>query len=170
MVKSDKILGIVLKGLFWKWLQILVVCGVFCNLCIWFEWLGKNWRCVWTPTCERKGRFHCHLFWLNVCVCRFFFIGIRVILFVNGPGDLDRVISKTQKIVSDASLLNTLHDKVQIKAKWSNQGKGLVHSPTLPCCSYWKGSLQVVLDYGRPTYKLCIYLSICFIFIYIYIL
>ena len=42
-------------------------------------------------------------------------------VFVNGPGDLGsipgRVIPKTQKIVLDASLLNTQHYKVQIKGK-----------------------------------------------------
>ena len=40
-------------------------------------------------------------------------------VFANGPGDRgsipDRVISKTQKMVFDASLLNTQHYKVRIK-------------------------------------------------------
>ena len=40
---------------------------------------------------------------------------------VNGPGDLcsipGRVMSKTQKIVPDASLLNTQHYKVRVKCK-----------------------------------------------------
>ena len=44
---------------------------------------------------------------------------VRVL--ANGPGDLgsipDRVIPKTQKIVLDASLLNTQHYKVRIKGK-----------------------------------------------------
>ena len=44
MVKSDKILGVVLYGLFWKWLQILIVCGMFCNVWVWF---------VWALTCRR---------------------------------------------------------------------------------------------------------------------
>ena len=39
-------------------------------------------------------------------------------VFTNGPGDRDsipgRVISKTQKIVLDAALLNTQHYKVGI--------------------------------------------------------
>ena len=35
-------------------------------------------------------------------------------VFANGPGDLG---SKTQKMVLDASLLNTQHYKVQIKGK-----------------------------------------------------
>ena len=42
-------------------------------------------------------------------------------VFANGPGDLGsipgRVIPKTQKMVLDASLLNTWHYKVRIKGK-----------------------------------------------------
>ena len=34
------------------------------------------------------------------------------------------------------------------RVKWSNPGKGVVPSPALWCSSYWKGSLQVTLDYG----------------------
>ena len=41
-----------------------------------------------------------------------------------------RVISKTQKMVLDASLLNTQHYKVRIKGKWSNPGKGVASSTT----------------------------------------
>ena len=48
-------------------------------------------------------------------------IGIMVRVFANGPGDLGsilgRIIPKTQKMVLDASLLNTQHYKVQIKSK-----------------------------------------------------
>ena len=48
-------------------------------------------------------------------------IGLAVRVFANGPGDLGsipgRVIPKTQKMVLDASLLNTQHYKVQIKGK-----------------------------------------------------
>ena len=47
------------------------------------------------------------------------FLPIRV--FANDPGDLSsipgRVIPKTQKMVLDASLLNTQHYKIQIKGK-----------------------------------------------------
>ena len=54
-------------------------------------------------------------------------------VFANGPGDLGsipaRVIPKTQKMVLDATLLNTQHYKVRIKVKWSNPGKGV--APTL---------------------------------------
>ena len=48
-------------------------------------------------------------------------IGIMVKVLTNGPGDLGsipgRVIPKTQKIVLDASLLNTQQYKVRIKRK-----------------------------------------------------
>ena len=47
--------------------------------------------------------------------------GIIVRVFANGPGDLgsipSRVIPKTQKMVLDASLLNTQHYKIRIKGK-----------------------------------------------------
>ena len=46
---------------------------------------------------------------------------VAVRVFANGPGDLGsipgRVIPKTQKMVLDASLLNTQHYKVRIKGK-----------------------------------------------------
>ena len=81
-------------------------------------------------------------------------------MFANGPGDLGsipgRVIPKTQKMVLDASLLNTQHFKVWIKGKWSNPGKGVAPSPTPWCSSYQKGSLRVTLDYGRQLYLLYI--------------
>ena len=47
---------------------------------------------------------------------------------------------------------------VWIKSKWSNSGKSVVPSPTPWCNSYWKGSLWVTLDHGRPTY---IHMCVC---------
>ena len=48
-------------------------------------------------------------------------IGLVVRVFANRPGNLGsipgRVIPKTQKMVLDASLLNTQHYKVRIKGK-----------------------------------------------------
>ena len=77
-------------------------------------------------------------------------------MFANGLGDQGlipgQVITKTQKMVLDSSLLNTQHYKVQIKRKWSNPGKRIVPSLKLHCSSYWKGNLWVTLNYGRPTY------------------
>ena len=59
------------------------------------------------------------------------------------------VIPKTQKMVLDASLLNTQHYKVRIKGKVEQSREGVAPSPTHWCSSYRKGSLWVTLDYGR---------------------
>ena len=79
-------------------------------------------------------------------------------MFANGLGDqgsiLGRALPKTQKMVLDATLLNTQHYKVKIKAKWNNPGKGVAPNPTFWCRSYRKGSLQVTLDYSRQLYLL----------------
>ena len=83
-------------------------------------------------------------------------IGLGVRVFANGPGDLGsipgRVIPKTQKMVLDASLLNTQHYEVLIKGKVEQSREGVAPSPTPWCSSYRKGSLRVTLDYGRQLY------------------
>ena len=57
-------------------------------------------------------------------------------VFANGPGDRGsipgRVIPKTQKIVLDAALLNTQHNKVRIKGKVEQSKE---RSSTLPYTS-----------------------------------
>ena len=59
-------------------------------------------------------------------------------LFANGPGDWGsipgRVIPKTQKMVLDATLLNTQHYKVRIKSKVEQSREW---SSTLPYISVW---------------------------------
>ena len=79
-------------------------------------------------------------------------------VFASGPGDLgsipSRVIPKTQKMVLDASLLNTQHYKVRIKGKVEQSREGVAPSPTHWCSSYRKGSFRVTLDYGRQLYLL----------------
>ena len=100
--------------------------------------------------------------------------------FANGQGDQSSipgwVIPKTQKMVLNATLLNPQHHKVKIKVKWSNPGKGVAPSPTPQCSHYWKGSLQVTLDYGRQLYftiyiYIYIYVCVCvYIYMYIYTL
>ena len=70
---------------------------------------------------------------------------------------------KIQKMVLDASLLNTQHYKVWIKSirvKWSNPGKGVEPSRTSHCSSYWKGSLRLALNYSSQLYLLYIYIYI----------
>ena len=88
----------------------------------------------------------------------FAIIGLAVRVFANGPGDLGsipgRIIPKTQKMVLDASLLNTQHYKVRIKGKVEPSREGVAPSPTSWCSSYRKGSLRVTLDYGRQLYFL----------------
>ena len=99
--------------------------------------------------------------------------GLAVRVFANGPGDLGsvpgRVIPKTQKMVLDASLLNTQHYKVRIKGKVEQSREGVAPSPTPWCSSYRKGSLRVTLDYGRQlTLYMYVYMHVA-IDIYIYI-
>ena len=36
-----------------------------------------------------------------------------------------------------------------LRVKWSNPGKRVASSPTPRCCSNWKGSLRVALDYSH---------------------
>ena len=82
---------------------------------------------------------------------------MMVRVFANDPGDLglNPVIPKTQKLVLDTSLLNTI--KYGTRVKWNNPGKGVAPSPTSWCSSYRKGSLRVTLDYGRQLYLLYLY-------------
>ena len=86
-------------------------------------------------------------------------IGLGVRVFAQWPGrpgfNPGRVIPKTQKMVLDASLLNTQHYKVRIKGKVEQSREGVAPSPTPWCSSYRKGSLRVTLDNGRQLY-LCI--------------
>ena len=63
-------------------------------------------------------------------------IGLMSRVFPNSPEDPGLVIPKIQKMLLDATLLNTQHYKVRIKVKWSNPGKGVVPSPTSWCSSY----------------------------------
>ena len=78
---------------------------------------------------QLNGFKYCYLLFATVerfqillfIVCKLLDIGQAVRVFANGPGDLGsipgRVIPKTQKMVLDASLLNTQHYKVRIKGK-----------------------------------------------------
>ena len=64
MMRSDKILDVILYNLFCKWPQFIAIFGIFCSVCVWLGWLGKKWMCIWALTCGRKGCFDRHLFWL----------------------------------------------------------------------------------------------------------
>ena len=129
-------------------------------------------------------------FYATIYVCCFFLIyhfykiasvlipdiGQAVSVFANGPGDLGsipgRVVPKTQKMVLEASLLNTQHYKVRIKGKVEQSWEGVAPSPTPWCSSYRKGSPRVTLDYGRQLYftywyKVFFVYCCCFCFFYI---
>ena len=84
------------------------------------------------------------------------FLKSMVRVLANGPRDLGsipgRVIPKTQKMVLDASLLNTQHYKVRIKGIGVSPGKGVAPSPIPWCSSYQKESLWVTLDNDRQLY------------------
>ena len=62
-----------------------------------------------------------------------------VSVFATRLGDrgliLGRVMPKTQKMVLNAYLLDTQHNKLRIKVKWINLGNGVEPSPTHPCSS-----------------------------------
>ena len=70
---------------------------------------------------------------LDKNIGRYLYIGIIVRVFAIGLGDLGsitgRVIPKTQKMVLDATMLNTQHYKVRIKGKVVQCGE---RSNTLP--------------------------------------
>ena len=90
-------------------------------------------------------------------------------VFANGLGDLGsipgRVIPKTQKMVLDASLLNTQYSKVRIKGKVEQSWEKSNAPPTTWCSSYWKGSIQITLKYlnFKENSSICL-----FIYLFIY--
>ena len=127
------------------------------------EWVRINeWGGMW-----EKRNLLLRYFYYCICYCDWP-IGIMVRVFANGPRHwgsiLCQVIPKTQKIVLDASLLNTQHYKIWIK------GKGVV--PFFPpwCSNYWKESLWVALNYSWSTYLLLyFYYCICYCIVFMLI-
>ena len=100
--------------------------------------------------------------YIYVCVC----VCVCGLSIANYPEDLDsipdQVIPKTQKMVLNATLLETQHYKVRIKSRWSNLGKEVAPLHTPWCSSYWKGSFRVAFENSQPSY-LYIYIWICLI-------
>ena len=84
-----------------------------------------------------------------------FLIGLVGRVFANGLEDVGsypgRVIPKTLKMVLDTSLIIS-NIRYISRVKWSNLRKGVAPSLTPRCCSYWKGSPLVTLDYGHQLY------------------
>ena len=124
-----------------------IVMNITCLFCTWQYsciWLRNNSKnCVSPLVSKNRSQKLINRSYLNsrvllvylYCVLHMYTsdIGIMVRVFANGPGDLGsipaRVIPKTQKMVLDASLLNTPHYKVRINGKTGAiQGKEN-HSP-----------------------------------------
>ena len=118
---------------------------------------------------------------------RILVIYIAVRVFANGPGDLGsipgRVIPKTQKMVLDASLLNTQHYKVRIKGKVEQSRERSRALPTRWCSKLskrepsghprlWSLTLLTLLipshKHNENIYYIYIYIYI-YIYTYIYI-
>ena len=83
-----------------------------------------------------------------VCVC---------VCVCNYPGG--RVFVNKWYLIHLCLILSIIRYVLNIK--WSNTGKEVASSLTPRCSTYWKGSLQVTLDYGRQLYL--------YIYIYIYV-
>ena len=115
-----------------------------------------NINCLYKKNCWKLIKGLPYTIGESISQCPVIGLGVRV--FANSPGDLGsisgRVIPKTQKMVLDASLLNTQHYKVRIKGKVEQSREGVAPSPTHWCSSYRKGSLRVTLDSGRQLYLL----------------
>ena len=85
-------------------------------------------------------------------------------VFASGPGDLGsipgRVIPKTQKMVLDASLLNTRHYKVRIKSKVGQSREKSSTPLHLGVVAIEKGAFGSPSTKGRQLYLLllqCVY-------------
>ena len=74
-------------------------------------------------------------------------IGLMSRVFNDCLGDqgsiLGQVIPKTQKMVFDATLLNTQHYKVSIKGKVEQSREGVVPFAIPQCSSCWKGAFRI---------------------------
>ena len=100
---------------------------------------------------SKKGTFGSPtLFWPD--------IGLMVRVLANGMEDLGSisgwVIPKTQKWYLMLPCLTLIIIMYGSRVKWGNLGKGVASCPKPWCSCYWKGSLQVTLDYGHQLYLL----------------
>ena len=87
-------------------------------------------------------------------------------VFANGPGDLGsipgRVTSKIQKMVLDASLLNTQHYKVRIKVKVEKSRERIAPSPTFGVAAIEKGA------FGLPSTMVANFTFLLYIYVRMY--
>ena len=78
-------------------------------------------------------------------------VGMRVWVFVNGPGDLGSIQGLKKWYLMPLCLTLRII-RYGLRVKWSNPGQGVAPSPTPWCSSYRKGSLWVALDCGCQLY------------------
>ena len=101
--------------------------------------LSPSDRCLWGGI----SYLRCYVL-LGECISSLPDIGLGVRVFANRPGDLGsipgRVIPKTQKMVLDASLLNTQHYKVRIKGKVEQSREGVAPPLHLGVVAIEKGA------------------------------
>ena len=83
---------------------------------------------------------HTHTYiyiYIYMCVCAQWYNGLSVRKCPGIPTfNPGQVIPKIQKMVLDASLLYTQHNKVPIKGKWGNPEKAVASFTTSRCSSY----------------------------------
>ena len=132
------------------WVSLYIpLCGTW-----WEVWSSLYWEIIFTVILYYFWDLLIYLL-SNVLFILFSYSYLFIYLFIYSSGIYlftCRVLPKTKKkMVLNAFLPNTQHYKVQIKGKWSNPGKGIAPSPKPWSNTYWKGSLRVSLDYGRPT-------------------
>ena len=84
-------------------------------------------------------------------------IGLMVRMFTNSPGDRGSISRLSHTKDSKKWYLMPLCLTLRIIrfaswVKWSNPRNGVAPSPTPRCCSYWKRSHRVALNYARQLY------------------
>ena len=129
-----------------------------------------TYLCIYIHTYTYTQRYiyrhmHTHIY-MHTYAYTYQPIDIMVRVFTSSLGDQGWVIPKTQKMVLDASLLNTQYYEAQIKSKWSNSGKVITPSPTPKCSSYWIRNLQVAFDYSQLNIYIHTHIRTQYIYIY----
>ena len=96
---------------------------------------------------------YCYLIWIILYTVDYFFAHSWIILSFVPMARETMVQSQVESyqrlkkwyLISPYLTLSII--RYISRVKWSNPRKGVVPFPTPWCCSYWKGRLQVALDY-----------------------
>ena len=125
------------------YINLLSVCHVLTHISK-FIWYTIIYICRQEDTCRQVKHTHTHTHTHNIYI----YIYIYIYIHQSQVASYQR-LSKWY-LISPCLTLNNI--RYVSRVKWSNSGKGVAPSPTHRCISYWKGSLLVVLDYGRQLY------------------